>query len=171
MNRAGMTLLEVLLAATLLAAVAVAIGTWTRITARAAVQITELHAREREASAAVRLLRADLEGSVGIGWTVDAAGRRLEVRTTHRLPGQVPDVRVISWSCATDGMTRSETVVVPSGDATPAPGRHFTLPLVDGRFERSPDGLLWLRGGAASKAATATATATPAILVCGSWTR
>jgi hypothetical protein len=170
MNRAGMTLLEVLLAATLLAAVAVAIGTWTRITARASVQITELHAREREASAAVRLLRADVAGSIGIGWELDAAGRRLEVRTTHRLPGQVPDVRVISWTCATDGITRSETASVPAGVAVPAgPGRHFTLPLVDGRFERTADGLLWLKGGIPNEATAATPSA--AILVCGSWSR
>ena len=166
MIRHGMTLIELLASATLLAAVAIALATWLRIGGRAAADAGALTGRMRSSSAAIRLLCADV-GARTTPWTLSPDGARLQVSTINALPGDAPGGRTVTWSWNDGALARAEEVVADPS-ARNAGGGPRTLRFErlrrSGGFRTDPNGLLWI-----SSTETAGDSADPAVIVWQEW--
>lgn len=97
--RSALTLLEVLLATTLLALIMAIVGAWSMRLLRLSDRFIQIsHQHERDA-AVRRLLRDDLLLALSDSDTEQIADRRqLVVRTLHRAAGDGPDgVAAVTW--------------------------------------------------------------------------
>lgn len=109
MRNSALTLLEILLATTLLAFVTIALGTWLRVVGRASAQSGLLTEQERAWSAIVRLLKADLGGRVS-SFSIAVDGHSIRFSTINRLPGEPVQPRLALWTCNAQGLGLDETL-------------------------------------------------------------
>jgi hypothetical protein len=147
MRNAALTLLEILLATTLLAFVTIALGTWLRVVGRASAQSGRLTEQERAWSAIVRLLKADLGGRVS-SLTIAVDGHSIRFATINCLPGEPAQRRLALWACSAQGLGLEEPLsgAPDAAMAVPIPRSPIiaTYSPSPSRFRMDDQGTLWL---------------------------
>ena len=151
-GQSGLTLLEILVATVLVAAITIALAGWLRSTGRAVALLQAISSTERNASAARRLLRADLLGRIS-SYQIDPTKQELRITTRNPLPGQVPVVRLVTWRCGGTTWERHDE----SANGTANIRSFIGVPAV--QFEIDPTGCLWLQPATATTGASSTALA------------
>ena len=138
--RRGVTLLETVIAVTLLAALVTSLWAWTRSATRSAAVLSGQAATQRALDHALGCLRSDALLAHGDAqapaWRVEPDG--LHLRTWRQRAGEPPGLREVRWSCSADG-----TLTRRSGDG---PEREVLWhgPRLTFSADSSNDSALWV---------------------------
>jgi type II secretory pathway component PulJ len=142
MKQQGLTLLELLLATTLLATLGIALATWSRIIGRSIQTLQKSALNSRTYDAALRLLYSDLTTRIA-PWKITEDGQKLTFSCLSSQEGKPLTPCTVSWTIGPDSLTR--TIEKAESETAKNQEVHvFTISGKEHQFESHPTGSLWL---------------------------